>query len=262
MADTIIELFTLPKSSLIDRKLDKKKLFEHGGITGSQQKIISEAVETIRVLASVNTKTTNIPPVDTSEYRYNQIPIIRVEMRKSERALVCGKIIQKALEHPALLVITGNDSKMIFHAATKRVNSADISKLTIEHEYSTNWVDRYSTLPEDSLFLSSFMLGKHPLSDLQSLYHSYCKVIISHAFVQITGKSVSGSLSLDMLRMYFDKYKELGRELTTLQNAAVREKQVPRQIELNNAIRRVRDELVEIETILNNGRINAVVSDV
>ena len=84
----------------------------------------------------------------------------------------------------------------------------------------------------------------------------------AHTLLQITRKKVSALLSLDVLRMYFERYKALERELNTLQNAAVKEKQVPRQIELNSTIRKVRDERMEIETILNGGTASEVVSDV
>jgi hypothetical protein len=94
------------------------------------------------------------------------------------------------------------------------------------------------------------------------LYHSYCRSIIAHTLLQITGKKVTALLSLDVLRMYLERYKALKRELNTLQNAAVKEKQVPRQIELNSAIRKVRDQCLEIEAILNGGRVNEVVSGV
>lgn len=250
MTNTILQLFTLPKSTLVDRKLDKKKIYEHGEMTTAQRKFFIDNVETMRVLASINAKTINIPPVDTIEHRYKQIPLIWVEMRSPEKALFAGKIIQRAIEHPTILIFTDGANKILLYGATKRVNQADTNRLTIENEYTTAWLAINDDSEMGRAFFTTLALSNHPLSDLKNLYESYCKVIAMHTAAQITGKNVTTILSLDELRQLQECHKIMTRELIANINRAKREKQAPKQIELNNRIRTLQTQLSTIENQL------------
>jgi len=239
----IIELFKLPKTTIVDRRLEKKKIYEQANTTSAQRRLISDAIERIRVVASINPKTMNIPAVESDTHRVSQIPIFWIEMREPKQTLKVTALIHRLIDHPLILLCSDEKGNTLFSSATKRINQSDTRCLTVEYLYETEWYE--SDLPE--AFAEKLSVAKHPLENLQKLYESYCNLFVSQKSEALTGGTASEELSLDEQRELIDRLQVADKELGATINKAKREKQNQKQIELNKQIRTLRKEITDIK---------------
>lgn len=242
MVKNLIELFEIPRSALVDRKLDKKRIYDRGGLTPAQKRLLSDEVERIRVVASLGPRSINVPAYEDEYLRYKQIPLLWLDVRQNGKVGSVLSLIHKVIEHPVLIWTTVPAGTVLFSAATKRINQNDATTLTVVDEYtSPEMTEEDIQTLGDSLHLS-----RQSLSSVRELYLSYCRWISDRTIKAIIGDRSKTALSLNEQRELLERYNFLEKELQQTKNRARKESQSQKQIDLNKRIREMKSEMQDI----------------
>jgi len=235
---------------MVDRVLPKYRIYEQGEFSPAQRQMFVDRVISMRIVAEISSKTTNIPMVDSVEYRYKLVPILWVNLRQGTKITDIARLLHRTIAHACLLVFSDGDTHLSFSAATKRVNQSDNSRLTIEDEYGTDWIGL------DSLPLG-LELKQHPLASLKTMYESYCLWIAQQSVGRVVGAPVNTRLTLEQVRELQQEHDLLQRELMAAKGKVTKERQISRQIELNKHIKEVQSKIAKVLSILvKNGEVN------
>jgi len=183
MSKSVLEYFALPKSCYIDKKLYKKQFIENFSLNIHERKVLSEYVQSITLDCLLNQNTINIPPFSNEEIDYTEVAFVSVEITSQDKLKTLSKIIQY-IPYPLIVIFTCKESCCL-SLSNKRINKSDSTKLFVEEEYFTPWLNLESLSSIEKEFLESLHVKEHPFTDLYAFYKSYLDKLFSAQCLKI-----------------------------------------------------------------------------
>lgn len=132
----ILAALNLPKSTHVLRTFPFNKLATQ--LTADEKNVFSNVVEArgVRLLATINPRTTNIPAYEDEEVSYQEIHLFKIKISKLARAERIYKILAHVMPYPLLVIFETNDEIKWIGATHKKVAKTGLLKM--EKLFKTN----------------------------------------------------------------------------------------------------------------------------
>jgi hypothetical protein len=237
-ADQAIAALDLPPAARVDRRVPKTLLLEHGAPTAADRRRINEGIEQIQWVAALKPTTIGVAAHRDEAREYLEIAVLRLTLRAEATLPRLLELVHRAVPYPVLVVTEAAD-RLNLSLAHKRRSQGEAGKTVLEEEPLSVDVPRDGD-PHDAAFAACLALGRQPRASLLPLYQGWLDAILALQAARRTGRFEVLSTAearadrLDALR----ECARLEAEIARLRAAAAREKQVPRQVEMNLELKR------------------------
>ena len=252
-AATIISALALPDSALVNQRVPKKMLVENGAPTAADKRRINEGIEEIHWLAALKPNTIGVPDYSDDVREYLEIALLSVTLRAEAKAGRLAELIHRAIPYPLFLVLVKGD-QTILSLAHKRRAQNEAGKFVLDGEVVDVTVSGNTSLPDElnRPFLDAMALGNQPRANLWLLYQGWIDTLIALQASQFTGTFIQAATNEAAIarREAVQMCRELEMKIAVLRNAAVKEKQMARRVELNLEIKGLEVELAEATSLI------------
>jgi hypothetical protein len=251
-AEIVIEALQLPRSARVDYRVPKKLLIENGAPTPRDKRLIAGAIEETRWVATLKPTTVGVAAYTDDSRVVNEIAVLRLQLRlggsKAGRVI---ELVHRAIPYPVVLV-TAEQSVVNLSLADKRWSHTDRTKVVLDGSVVQVRLDAELDTTIVTKFLESLALALQPRTTLRALYLGWFDSTIALQAAQFTGTyRTAGSPELTAARrVALEKYMDVELEVSRLRASAAKERQVPRQVEINMELRRLQDDLAAVRADL------------
>ena len=249
----VIDALGIPPNVLVEQRVPKKLLSEHGAPTAADKRQIQDGIEEIVWVAALKPTNIGVPAFEDAERQYLEIAVLTIEFRPAARTVRLIELIHRAIPYP-LVLVTGLGEAVSLSLAHKRWSQGEAGKVVIEDVRQVALdPDVFST--QEAEFLASLAVSHLPSRDLFTLYDGMLARLAALEASRITGVFAPPDSAEDStaLRKGLDRHTRLQRDLDLLRAKAGKEKQINRRVELNLEIKAIESKLAEITVSLGDG---------
>ena len=236
-----IEALALPAGAVINRRVPKTLLIEHGATTAADKRRIRDGVEKIRWLAALKPTTVGVAEFRDATREYLEIAVLTLTFRSSARTVRLTEVVHRAVPYPVLLIARQGDT-LTFSLAHKRWSQGEAGKTVLDGEVVAVDVGNGRTDPIAAAFCDSLDLTGRPRASLFALYQDWMDAVQALRVARITGVFSlpdSAAQSADRAAA-LQAYGRLEVKISKLSAAGAKEKQMTRLAEINLELRRLR----------------------
>ena len=248
--EVILQAIGLPDTALVNQRVPKKLLVENGAPTTADKRKINDGIEEIHWLAALKPNTIGVPEYLDDVREYLEIAVLSVTLRPEAKAGRLAELIHRAVPYPLFLVMVQGDQTTL-SLAHKRKAQNEADKFVLDGDVVETAVSGKAAPCSDIIrqFLEALPLGKQPRSHLLSLYQGWLDSLVAFQASQHIGVFRQAATAEDSSarREALQMCGELEARIASLRNAAAKEKQMGRRVELNMEIKGLDAELVEIQ---------------
>ncbi|HCE67889.1 MAG TPA: DUF4391 domain-containing protein [Geobacter sp.] len=239
-AEAIISALGLPDSARVNQRVPKKLLVENGAPTAADKRKINEGIEEIHWLASLKPNTIGVPDYTDDVREYLEIALLTVTLRQDAKAGRLAELIHRAIPYPLFLVLLQGDITILSLAHKRRAQN-EAGKFVLDSDVVEVTVSGNAPLSSEMnrRFLAAMALGNQPRANLLLLYQGWIDTLVALQASQLTGTFTQAATNEAAIarREAVQKYKEFEAKIAVLRNAAVKENQMARRVELNLEIK-------------------------
>ena len=235
-----IAALDLPVSAFVDQRVPKKTLSEHGASTAAARRYIQEGVESLRWVAAIKPTTSGVPAHTDAVREYVEIAVLHLHLRPAGKEAQLLPLIHRAIPYPTLL-ISSDEEHLALSLAHKRWSQGEKDQVVVDGDLFTLRIDESVPTVALANFLSALSLTKQPRNTLYELYQGWLDTVLA-----LQTACVLGDFTLPRSREHANarsaallECTRLESEMASLRAAAAREKQLPRQVDLNLQLKRL-----------------------
>jgi len=238
-AAEIIAALDLPAAARVERRVPKTLLLEHGAPTAADRRKINEGIEQLQWVAALKPATVGVAEYRDAEREYLEIAVVRLAFRANAKALRLTTLVHRAVPYPVVLLAEQGEGATL-SLAHKRWSQGEEGKVVLDGEVQTVVWSEADEAHRGAL-LATLALGQQPRNHLFDLYQGWIDTFLAMLAARRTGcfgipKSAKARRARREALM---ECEHLETEMARLRAAAVKEKQVPRQVELNLELKRL-----------------------
>ena len=101
----VIDALGIPPSALVEQRVPKKLLLEHGAPTAADKRQIQDGIEEIIWVAALKPTNIGVPAFEDVVRQYLEIAVLTVELRSAARPPRLIELIHRAIPYPLVLVV-------------------------------------------------------------------------------------------------------------------------------------------------------------
>lgn len=233
----IVKYLNLPSSTSIERKLFKKQFLDNFSLTTNEKKILSECVDSITLNNLLNKDSINISPFKNETHNYQEIAVISVEINNQSKAKEITNIILH-IPYPVVLILIYKEQIQI-NISPKRLNISDVSKLVVEEQYFTKWIDFKNLTSIDETFLHSLNIDNHSFRNFLAFYESFIDKLISY-----NASIYSGTFSISKdTKMILENIQKTEAQIIDIKNKIKKETNFNDKVNMNMQLKNLNDKL-------------------
>lgn len=240
-ADCIAAL-EIPDSARVGQRIPKKTLSENIAKTAAARRQIQEGIEELRWVAALKPTTIGVREFVDDVREYLEIAILHLRMRSAAKPERLVELTHRAIPYPVILVSSISDC-VTLSFAHKRWSQGEKGQVVLDGEISETQLDRDIPGEQLNAFRSALSLARQPRRSLYELYQGWMDTALALS-IATTSREFTLSQSVRHAaerREALANCVQLEKEMAALRAAASREKQVPRQVELNLQLKRLSD---------------------
>lgn len=236
----VISALGLPGTALVNQRVPKKLLVENGAPTTADKRKINDGIEEIHWLAALKPNTIGVPEYLDDVREYQEIAVLSVALRSEAKAGRLAELIHRAIPYPLFLILVQGDQTTL-SLAHKRKAQNEADKFVLDGDVVETAISGKAAPRSDIIrqFLEALPLSKQPRSHLLSLYQGWLDSLVAVQASQRTGifRQAATMEDSSARREALQKCGELEAKIAALRNAAAKEKQMGRRVELNLEIK-------------------------
>ena len=237
----IIKYFNFPNSTLIERKLFKKQFLDNFSLTSNEKKILSECVDSITLNNLLNKDSINILPFKNETHNYQEIAVISVEINNQNKSKEIANIILH-IPYPVVLILIYKEQIQI-NISPKRLNISDVSKLVVEEQYFTKWIDFKNLTSIDETFLHSLNINNHSFRNFLAFYESFIDKLVSY-----NASIYSGTFSISKdTKMILENIQKTEAQIIDIKNKIKKETNFNDKVNMNLELKKLNDKLKSLK---------------
>lgn len=248
-ADLIAALH-LPSSARVDQRVPKK-LFQEHAPTGADRRRLAEGIEEVRWVAALKPATVGVAPYRDETREYLEIAVLTATLRPASKPARIAELIHRAIPYPVVLVAEQGEV-LVLSLAHKRWSHGQAGATVLDEEIAVAELDGETIPGIVTAFLEALSVTARPYNDVWALYAGWMDAVVALVAAPALGAFVlprspaHAAARRDALR----ECARLDAEIARLRAAAARERQLPRQVELNLEMKRVqRQRAAAVETL-------------
>lgn len=213
----------LPKTTEFNKRIPKQKFYDNLTITPAMKKVFINQIKTIYWRNKIAASTTNLAPGTT----VTELEVFEVKLNSQIPDDSFLRQIDKEIPYHILFILEyeGKYKAVIGY----KEESGGNTPFKVNRYYSTEWMD------EEALLLKPEGLS------VDSVYENFVRQIAGDALAATTsGETLKESVDRD------EKRRALQTQIEKLQKKIKNEKQLNKQMELNDQLKKLKKELEEI----------------
>jgi hypothetical protein len=225
-----------PDASLLDRRIFKRMVLEHGELTASDKRTLSDDVGKLTWKYTLKPSTAQVLPYEDAEREYLEVAVVEAVLSSRRRATRIAEMIQRAIPYPVLLVMV-EGTGLCVSVAHKRFSQAEKGSIVAEDILRSPWIE--GPLSDvDRAFCSALAVGGLSHVDFYSLYRDMVRAVLARMCAELTG-----SFALDVgqpeadRRQRLEQFHQIEREISNLRAAIAQEDRFAEKVELNTRIK-------------------------
>jgi hypothetical protein len=253
---SVIDALGIPSSALVEQRVPKKLLLEHGAPTAADKRQIQNGIEEIVWVAALKPINIGVPAFDDGERQYLEIAVLAVELRPTAKPTRLIELIHRAIPYPVVL-ISGQGEAISLSLAHKRWSQGEAGVVVIEAVRQIK-LNPSALSTHEAEFLASLAISRLPSRDLFTLYDGILARLAALEAARITGAftPLDSPERATAVREALDRHALLQREIDLLRAGAAKENQMNHRVELNLEIKALESRLAGTTIYLKNGTSN------
>jgi hypothetical protein len=239
-AEEVVAALDLPPGARVDRRVPKTLLVEHGAPTAADKRRINEGIEEVQWLAALKPTTISVPVYRDEIREYLEIAVLNAVLRIGAKIDRLAELIHRAVPYPVLLIATEGE-RLTLSLAHKRWSQGEIGATVLDGDLVTAVIEAGRPDGFVAAFREALALAQQPRVDLYHLYQGWIDALIALLAARVTGV-FNTAASPDQAAARRELLRECNRldvEIVRLRAAAEKERQVPKQVELNLELKRL-----------------------
>lgn len=239
-AESFLAALDLPTTCRVDQRVPRKLLLENGAPTAADKRQINEGIEDLLWLATLKPTTIGIPEYRDDIREYLEIVILRLTLRVGAKMARLVELVHRAVPYPVLL-LTEQNTGIDLSVAHKRWAQNEAGKTVLDGEVLSALWDAARDGDYWPAFRAALSLGRQPTGTLHALYQGWIDTLLALRVARITGnlRSADDWQQAGQLNEALGEYQRLDAAIIRLRVAAVKERQIARQVELNLEVKRL-----------------------
>lgn len=240
----IFDTLSIPLTCKINRKLFKKQFIGNFSLNANEKNILSSDIESITLEYILNKDKINITPFTNEENDYSEVAFISVELLETKKLKQIINIIQY-IPYP-LIVVFSYENSICINISPKRINKNDNTKLVVEENFISNWINLDKISKIETEFLKSLEIQNQPFTNFFEFYNSYLNKLIA-----FNASEYSGSLEVS------EDARERLREIQGLEAKSKevivkikKETNIRDKVNLNIELKKLSEKIDELKGIL------------
>ncbi len=248
-ADAFYAQLGIPESCLLDKRIYKRMVLEHGQLTAADKKTLSEDVGKLTWKFTLKPSTIQLLPYEDTEREYLEIAVIEAVLNERRRVARIAEVIQRAIPYPVLLIMV-EGSGICASVARKRFSQAEKGAIVAEEFLLSPWIE--SQLSEiDQQFVEALKLRNLLQTDFYTLYSGMANSVLARICAELTGKfELNAAMSARDRRQHLEQYHQIDREIGSLRKAISDEDRFAEKVELNTRIKDLETQLAVTKATL------------
>lgn len=240
----------LPSGCRVDQRVPKKMLVENAAPTAADKRLLNDAIEEFQWLAALKPNTIGVPEFRDEVREYLEIAVLcvtlrgvgDVQARKPANVVRLSELVHRAVPYPVMLMLDAPQGLSV-SMAQKRWAQNEAGKVVLDGDVVA--VTFTDDVGSSHPFSQAVALRSQPQASLMALYQGWMECLQALQAARHTGAfSVSDTPeNAHARRLALRECERLEAEATRLRTQAAKEKQLPRQVDLNLALKRVQAEL-------------------
>lgn len=239
----LLAALDLPVATRVGQRVPKKMLLENGAPTASDKRVINDGIEELQWFAALKPVTIGVAEYRDEEREYLEIAVLGLTLRAGAKVKRLLELVHRAVPYPVLLLVQeGEDQMLSLSHKRSALNEAGKNVLDGDPvEVLLGAGARGANPPE---FLQALAFARQPRADLRALYQGWMDTLLAQQAAALTGAFVPASspAHAESRRADLRRYEQLDNDIARLRNAAAKESQVARQVDLNLQIQRAQAE--------------------
>lgn len=239
-AAALLEALDLPAAALVEKRVPKTLLQEHGAVTAADKRQINEGIEQLLWVAALKPTTIGVAAYRDGQREVVELAVLHLSLREGAKASRLIALVHRAVPYPVLLVAEGGTG-VSFSMACKRWSQAEAGQTVLEGEVEEVVWEGERDREHWPAFSEALALGRQPRGHLWELYLGWLETLRA-----LRAARISGSFSLPetaeraaLRREALREWVGLERERVRLRAAAAKETQLARRVEINLALKRI-----------------------
>jgi hypothetical protein len=237
--DRVIAALQLPAGCQVDQRVAKKLLVEHGAPTAADKRRIKEGVEDLYWVATLKPTTVGVPAFRDDVREYLEIAVMSASLRDDADVTRIVELIHRAIPYPVVLVSTqaGVPELSVAH---KRASQGAAGATVLDGSVVATSTGAVSGDPFEPAFIEALSISRQPRADLFALYDGWMNAVYAVHAARVTG-TFGMAATPESARVRRDALQECARlsaEIARLRTAALKERQLARQVDLNLQLKR------------------------
>lgn len=247
--ETFYDQLGLPEASLIDKRIFKRMVLDHGQLTAADKKTLSGEVTRLTWKYTLKASTVQVLPYEDDEREYLEVAVVEVVFRSRGRATRVAEMVQRAIPHPVLLVLVEGAGFGV-SVAHKRFSRAEKGTIVAEDHLCSPWMDQLQS-DTDRAFCKALALKNLSQIDFYALYRSMADAVLGRCCAELTGHFAVGvgEATTDR-KVRLEQCHTLEREIASLRVSIRSEDRFSDKVELNTQIKRLEDRLLDTKASL------------
>jgi hypothetical protein len=238
-AADLLAALDLPDAARVDRRVPKTLLTEHGAPTAADKRWINEGIEQVQWVAALKPTTVGVAEHRDETREYLEIAVLHLVLRATAKLARLVELLHRAVPYP-VVALAEQDERIQLSLAHKRWSQGETGKTVLDGEVVA--VDPAAVdAPTGAAFLSALALGRQPRGTLFALYQGWMDTLLAlHAARRTNAFAIPDAADAKAARREaLGECERLEAAMERLRAAAAKEKQVPRQVELNLELKRL-----------------------
>lgn len=244
-AARILGALEIPVQDQVDQRVPKKLLQDSAAVAAGDKTLLQNSIEEINWFAVLKPASIGVPEYRDDEREYVEIAVVHVRLRQEARAPRIAELVHRAIPYPVLLVLELENGAWV-SVAHKRWAQNDTTKMVLDEGPTDIWLDSNAqeAVPVVEAFLANLSMRTRSRTHLKDMYQGWLDTVNAMQTARITGRFALPASREDAQdqRGLLVRCRDIDVKLTSLRAAALKEKQVPRQVDLNLEIKALRSE--------------------
>jgi acyl-CoA synthetase (AMP-forming)/AMP-acid ligase II len=239
-ASLLLDALELPATAMVNKRVPKTMLQEHGAATAADKRQINEGIEQLLWVAALKPTTIGVAAYRDELREVLEIAVLQLTLRAGAKAGRLIELVHRAVPYPVLLVVE-QGSQSSLSLAPKRWSQAEAGKTVLEGDVvSVGW-DAEQDGERWPAFRNALGLGQQPGTSLETLYQGWIDTLLALQAARLTGAFAvpTNPEQAGLRREALQECSRLAREIARLRATAAKEKQMARRVELNLELKRL-----------------------
>ncbi|MBV7544621.1 DUF4391 domain-containing protein [Acidovorax sp. sic0104] len=244
----VLAALALPDATRVDQRVPKKLLAERGAATAADKRQVQDGVDEVQWLASLKPHLIGVPAFKDAQREYLEVAVLSLKLKPGTKPGRLAELLHRAVPYPMLLV-TSSDLGVNLSLAHIRASQNEADKMVLDGPVLS------VPLPEASRgqdFYAAMALAKQPQANLLALYQGWLDTAGALDIAAETGR-FQRSMTREQAaarQAALQDCRQLKAQIAQLRSQADKERQIARQVALNQEIHDAERQLLTLQCTL------------